>query len=86
MTNDGEMAALAAEFRAADGSDNWRCWRNNGLLYAWRLMSSPPVVLRDRTVNGLRARMVEFGRVLAETRKTGQALAAAEALKTGEAQ
>jgi len=77
------MAALAAEFRAADGSDNWRCWRGqNHTLYAWRLLSSPPVVLRDRTVNGLRARMTEFGRVLAETRKAGAALAAAERLET----
>lgn len=75
------MAGLAAEFRAADGSDNWRCWRGaNGTLYAWRLLSSPPAVLRARTVDGLRARMAEFGRVLAETRKLGEALAAAERL------
>lgn len=77
------LAALAAEFRDPGGTDNWRCWAGqNGTLYAWRLLSSPPVVLRDRTLSGLRARMAEFSRVLAETRETGAALAAAERLET----
>jgi hypothetical protein len=77
-----ELALLAAEFRYGDGSDRWYCWQGagNGLVYAWRLLSSPPVVLRDRTLGGLRARMVAFENTLAETRSAMRALAAAEAL------
>lgn len=62
----------------------WRVWRGaaNGLVYAWLLRSSPPVVLRDKTVAGLRARLDEFGRVLAERMSRAEALAAAERLET----
>jgi hypothetical protein len=79
-----ELALLAAGFRNADGSERWYCWQGtgNGLVYAWRLLSSPPAVLRDRALEGLRARMVAYERVLAETRSADQALAAAEALET----
>lgn len=79
-----EMAALAADFRAADGSDRWYCWRGvNGTVYAWRLLSSPPAVLRDSTLDGLRRRMAVFSRVLAETRNLSEARAAADGLETG---
>ncbi len=79
-----ELAALAAGFRNADGSDRWRLWpgTGGGLFYAWRLLSSPPAVLRDKNLRGLRARMGEFERVLAETRSLAGALAAAERLET----
>ena len=80
--DDADLAALAADFRHRDGSDRWRVWANNGRLYAWRLLSSPPVVLRDRTVAGLRARMTEFENALVETNSPSRALAAAEALET----
>jgi hypothetical protein len=40
------------------------------------------VVLRDRTLKGLRARMTAFENTLAETRSAMRALAAAETLNT----
>lgn len=84
--DDPELSGLAAEFRHADGSDAWRCWRGvngaSGVVYAWRLLSSPPAVLRDVTVAGLRARMVVYENTLIETRSAGRALAAAEQLET----
>ena len=87
-----DLAGLAAEFRCADGSDTWRCWRGlDGTLYAWRLPSSLPLalrkypaLLRDRTVAGLRARMTEFGRVLAIEHRLDAAMAAAESLAAEE--
>ena len=80
-----ELAALSASMRNADGTDRWRLWpgvHNGRLLYAWRLLSSPPAVLRDTTLAGLRARMETFERVLARTHQLGKALAAAERLET----
>jgi len=45
-------AELAEEFTG------WHVWAGvTGVLYARRLKSSPPVVLRDATVPGLRARV-----------------------------
>ena len=79
------LAALAAEFANPDGTDRWHLWpgvADNGIVYAWLIRSSPPVVVRDTTLAGLRARMVTVQRVLAETRSAAQALAAAERLET----
>ena len=64
----------------------WRVWRGAGdgkpLVYAWLLRSSPPVVLRNGTVGGLRARVDEFERARADGASRAVALAAAEALDT----
>lgn len=61
----------------------WRVWRGaNGTLYAWLLRSSPPVVLRNGTVEGLRARVDEYLRVYKTTASMAEALAAAEKLET----
>lgn len=79
--DDPELAALAA-FVTRYGNARWHLWRNNGLFYAWLLLSSPPVVLRDRVRAGVEERIAEFERVYEETRSPGQALAAAEQLKT----
>jgi len=47
-----QVRDLAADF------PGWHVWAGvTGVLYARRLKSSPPVVLRDATVPGLRARV-----------------------------
>ena len=51
MTTEGERAALAAEF------GSWHIWRWNGLVYARRLKSSPPKVLRAADADGLREKI-----------------------------
>ena len=74
------LDALAATYL------RWRWWRGQGdgtpLVYAWRLKSTPPVVLRDRSPAGLRARVDEFERVWRQTASLPEALAAAERLET----
>ena len=74
------LDALAAVF------PRWRWWRGQGdgtvLVYAWRLRSSPPVVLRDRSPAGLRLRVDEYESVFAATGSMPGALAAAERLVT----
>ena len=76
MEAEGERAKLAAGYPA------WRIWRNGALVYAWQLRTSPPVVLRDATVAGLRARLDEFTRVRATGRPLLEALTAAGDLET----
>ena len=61
----------------------WHVWRGvSGLWYARRPRSSPPVVLRNRIVTGLRAQVGAFMRVCGDGGTRAQALAAAEALDT----
>lgn len=49
---DTELDALTAEFVG------WHCWRGpGGLVYGRLLLSSPPIVLRDETIPGLREQM-----------------------------
>jgi len=48
-----------------DGLDDipcgWHYWRGvSGLFYARRKLSSPPVVLRAETLDGLRRRVLEY--------------------------
>ena len=76
MEGEHERAKLAADYPA------WRIWRNGTMVYAWQHPSSPPVVLRDATVAGLRARLGEFARVRAAGRPLLEALAAAGDLET----
>jgi hypothetical protein len=49
--SESDRRALAEEY------PGWRIWRNAGLFYAWRLNTSPPVVLRDTNVADLRAQI-----------------------------
>jgi hypothetical protein len=60
----------------------WRTWYTAGKVRGWRVQSTPPVVLRDDTVEGVRARIEEFERVWRETRALEEAVKAAEDLKT----
>jgi hypothetical protein len=75
--DDPDLTALAGEFGNANGTERWRAWANNGLLYAWLLKSIPQVLLKDKTKDGLRDRMDEFERVYAKTLDRDQAVAAA---------
>jgi hypothetical protein len=48
------LGELEAEF------PGWYCWRGiGGILYARRLLSSPPAVVRAATVDGLRGQIRE---------------------------
>lgn len=78
ITGDLELQALAEDY------PRWRVWRGagNGIVYAWMLKTSPPVVLRDHSPAGLRLRVVEFMRVYEARRSLAEALAAAEHLET----
>jgi len=71
---------------ARDEYKRWRLWRGAGdgdrLVYAWLRNTSPPQLLRDYSVIGLRARMDEYLRVYDETGSMPDALAAAERLET----
>jgi hypothetical protein len=51
MTTEGDRAALAEEF------PHWHVWRWQHLLYARRLRSSPPKVLRAAEADELRDRI-----------------------------
>lgn len=76
ITGELGLQALAEDY------PRWRVWRGagNGIVYAWMTKTSPPVVLRDHTPAGLRARVVEFMTVYEARRSLAEALAAAERL------
>jgi hypothetical protein len=71
-----DRAQLAADYGPA-----WEIFRRRGLVMAWLVPTLPPVVIRDRTVAGLRGRLEAFGDVVRET----GSLNAAEAAVKGEA-
>jgi hypothetical protein len=54
-------AAFNAEHEADDIPWGWECWRGvTGTWYARRLKSSPPIVLRAETLDGLREQVRAF--------------------------
>jgi hypothetical protein len=67
---------------AADYAPVWQVFRRDDVpepyVCAWLTPALPPIVLRDRTVAGLRARLETFGSVLYETGSLNRAEAAAE--------
>jgi hypothetical protein len=65
---------------AADYAPGWQVFRaEGGDLVAWLPPAMPPIVLRDRTVAGLRARLELFENVVHATGSLGQAEDAAHA-------
>ena len=65
MTHDPARRATAAESLAAlrGRFPGWQAWRGvSGLLYARRLRTSPPVIVRATTADDLAAKITEHER------------------------
>jgi hypothetical protein len=58
---------------AADYGPGWEVFRRGAEVLAWLRWTLPPIVLRDRTAGGLRARLETFEDVLYRTGSLNQA-------------